>query len=159
MSARRSLAFAALLLSALVLPRDGSAQDDPARSLNPLASIDRATVKGFVEKPLFEPSRRPPAALAPLAEPPPVAVPPPPLRLIGIIEDSRSLSAIVHRGDTNATETLHTGDHIGAWTIEVMPATLRAASGGRAFEYAMFRGNLQQGPIPVAPGPAASDPR
>ena len=78
------------------------------------------------------------------------------LRLIGIVEGSHSLSAVVHRSDVNATETLHTGDHLGVWVVKVLPDTLRVASGDRAFEYAMFRDGARSGPTPVPP---ASGPR
>ena len=148
-----------LTLAALLLPTAALAQDGPSRPLNPLASINEATLKGFVERPLFEPSRRPPAAPLAAPLPPPMVAPPPMLRLIGIVEDAHSLSAIVHRGDTNATETLRTGDHVGAWTIEVMPRALRVASGDRAFDYAMFRSGSLSGPTPVAPVPPADAPR
>ncbi len=151
-----------LTLVALLLPTAALAQDGSSRLLNPLASLDKATLKGFVERPLFQPSRRPPSPAAPLAElppPSPAVIQPPTLRLIGIVEDLHSLSAVVHRSDTNATETLHTGDHLGAWVIEVMPGTLRVASGDRAFEYAMFRSGSQSGPTPVAPVPPASGRR
>ena len=148
-----------LMLAVLLLPTAALAQEGPSRLLNPLAALDKTTLKGFVERPLFEPSRRPPI-VAPLAEPPPspAAVQPPTLRLVGIVEGSRSLRAIVHRADINVTETLQTGDHLGAWTIKVMPGTLRLASGDRAFDYAMFRDGAKSGPIPVAPVPPTSDP-
>lgn len=163
MSTSRLLPFAALLLP-VVVPALALAQDASPRGLNPLASLDEAALKGFVEKPLFDPSRRPPATAAPvtrvvLPPPPPVVVPPPSLRLIGVVEGSHSLAAIVHHNDTGRTETLRPGDHIGTWTIEVMPAALRVVSGDRAFDYAMFRGNPQQGPTVVARDPAIDAPR
>ncbi len=148
-----------LLLAALLLPTAALAQNETSRLLNPLASLDKTTLKGFVERPLFEPTRRPPIPAAPragLPPPPPAVAQPPELRLVGIVEGIHSLCAIVHRSDTNATETLHTGDHLGAWTIEVMPGTLRVASGDRAFEYALFRSGPRSGPTSVAPGPPAS---
>ena len=151
-----------MILASVLMPAAALAQDATSRSLNPLASLDKATLKGFVEKPLFEPSRRPPVPAEPLAAlppPSPAVVQPPMLRLVGIVEGLHSLGAIVHRSDINATETLHTGDHLGAWTIEVMPGILRVASGGHAFEYAMFRSGPLSGPIPVAPVAPASGPR
>ena len=150
-----------LILAALLLPTAALAQDGTSRVLNPLASLDKTTLKGFVERPLFEPSRRPPILAAPLARSPPApaVMQPPMLRLIGIVEGLHSLSAVVHRSDINATETLHTGDHLGTWVVEVMPGTLRVASGDRAFDYAMFRSGPRSGPIPVAPVPPASGPR
>ena len=149
-----------LIVAALLLPTSALAQDGPASPLNPLAALDKASLKGFVERPLFEPSRRPPVVAAPLAHlppPAPVVMQPPKLRLVGIVEGAHSLSAIVHRGDTNTTETLHTGDRVGGWTIDVMPGILRATSGDHAFEYVMFRRDLQSGPAPVTP--AAALPR
>ena len=100
---------------------------------------------------MFETSRHPPAVAAPAAvfAPPPPIEPPPSLRLMGVVEGTRSLAAIVRRGDTGQTETLRTGDHIGTWTIEVLPAALRVVSGGRAFDYALFRANHQQDPAAV----------
>ena len=147
-----------LILASLLLPTAALAQDGAPRPLNPLASLDKATLKGFVDRPLFEPSRRPPIPAAPLLAAPsaPALVQPPMLRLIGIVEGSHSLSAVVRRGDTNATETLHTGDHLGAWTIEVLPGTLRVASGDRAFDYPMFRNGPRSGPVAVS---SATGPR
>ena len=166
MSASRPWTSMWRLLSVVVLlgPTFASAQDEASRMPNPLASVGKATLKGFVEKPLFEPSRHPPIIAAPLSQlppppQPPMLEPPPSLRLIGVVEGARSLAAIVHRNDNGRTETLHPGDHIGTWVVEVMPAGLRVVSGERAFDYAMFRGNLQQGPTLVARGPAASEPR
>ena len=150
-------------LAALLLPTVAMAQDLPPHPLNPLATLDEATMKAFVERPLFEPLRRPPIPAAPLAiqlpPPAPVVEHPPMLRLIGIVEGSHSLSAIVHRDDTNATETLRSGDRIGSWTIEVMPGALRAVNGDRAFDYAIFPSHPQEGPKLVATVPGAEGAR
>ena len=167
MSAYRLVLRAALLLSTFALPTlalstFALAQDEPSRSPNPLASLDKATLKDFAAKPLFEPSRHPPVVAAPIVAVPsrsPMAEQPPSLRLIGIVEGARSLAAIVHRNDTGKTETMRQGDHIGTWTIEVMPASLRVVSGDRAFDYAMFRGSLRQGPTAAARDPGASGAR
>ena len=159
MSACRVVALVALLL-----PVPAIAQDESARVLNPLASLDKRTLKGFVGKPLFESSRHSPTVTAPVAKvlpppPPPRVEPPPSLRLIGIVEGAHWLAAIVHRNDTGKTETLRPGDHIGTWTVEVRPAALRMVSGDRAFDYAMFPSNLQQEPTIAARDPAASGSR
>ena len=172
MSAYRLVLRAALLLPTSALPTFAMsafamsafalAQDEPSRSPNPLASLDKATLRDFVEKPLFEPSRHPPVIAAPIVAVPsrsPMVEQPPSLRLIGIVEGSRSLAAIVHRNDTGKTETVRQGDHIGTWTIEVMPASLRVVNGDRAFDYAMFRGSLRQGPTVAARDPGTSGAR
>ena len=154
------------LLLAWALP---AAAQEPSRSLNPLAAIDKATLKSFVEQPLFEPSRQRPVVATPyvyVAPPQPVVEQPPSLRLLGLVEGANSFAAVVHRNDTGKTETLRPGDHIGGWTVQIMPATLRVVSGGRAFDYALFRGGPQQGPMAVEmaappfsmPAVAARDP-
>lgn len=165
MTSSRLLSMAALLACAAV---PCAAQDSP-RSANPLAALDKATLGSFVEKPLFEPSRhRPVVAATPVyVAPPPIPVveQPPSLRLLGLVEGTRLSAAVVHRNDTGRTETLHPGDHIGPWVVEIMPAVLRMVNGDRAFDYALFRGGPQQGPTAVegpssflAPTVAARDP-
>lgn len=150
MIASRLLPIAALLL----LPAAALAQDEAARPLNPMAGLDKGSLKAFVELPLFETSRHKPFVAPPLVyvppPPQPVVVSPPSLRLLGVVEGAHSLVAIVHRDDTGKTETLHSGDLVGGWRVEVRPVGLRVASGDRAYEYAMFRGGAQQGPMPVA---------
>lgn len=165
-----------ILAAALVTPARAEqpvamSNDRSAASLNPLATLDEATLRGFVQQPLFEPSRRPPVPPAPIVEivpppaPPPPAVPEPPpmLKLLGVVEGSHSLAAIVRRADTGKTETLRPGDHLGSWTIAVLPTGLRVQDGDRVFDYAMFKGG-QSGPQPVtaaqdlSPALAAREP-
>ena len=131
---------------------------DAARSLNPLAALDKSTLNGFVEQPLFEPSRHRPVVAPPyvyVAPPPPAVVEQPPsLRLLGLVEGVHSSAAVVHRNDTGRTETLRPGDRIGSWVVLIMPASLRVMSGDRAYDYALFRGGPSQGPVPVENPPA-----
>ncbi len=138
---------------ALLLAAAAPAVGQETRSLNPLAALDKASLKAFVEQPLFVPSRRRPIVAPPyvyIAPPPqPVVEQPPSLRLLGLVEGATSFAAVVHRNDTGKTETLRPGDHIGSWVVLVMPAALRVMSGDRAFDYALFRGGPQQGPVAV----------
>ena len=135
----RLLPCIALLLSSA----STTLAQEPSRSSNPLASLDKALLKGFVEQPLFEPSRQPPVVTPPnayVAPPMPAVVePPPPLRLLGLIEGADFLAAVVRRNDTGRTETLHPGDHIGSWVVHIMPATLRMVNGDRSYDYALFQ--------------------
>ncbi len=131
---------------------------DATRSLNPLAAIDKSTLKGFVEQPLFEPSRHRPVVAPPYVYVPPtmpaVAEQPPSLHLLGLVEGATSFAAVVHRNDTGKTETLRSGDRIGTWVVQIMPAALRVMNGDRTFDYALFRGGSLQGPVAVEPPPA-----
>ena len=157
-----------LLSLAMVLCVGGPlAAQELVRSPNPLAALAPATLKAFVEQPLFEPSRRPPAVAQPyvyVAPPAPVVVEQPPsLRLIGLVESAHSFVAVVHHN--GKTETLHSGDRIGSWKVQVMTANLRVISGDLAFDYRLFAGERSQGPeavqmpsAPVMPAMAARDP-
>ena len=167
MTSSRLLPLATLMLLPSVTP---VLAQDAARSPNPLAALDKATLKGFVEQPLFEPSRQRPVAPTPyvyVAPPMPAVVEQPPsLRLLGLVEGAHSLVAVVRRNETGRTETLRPGDRIGGWVVQITPASLRVVSGDRAFDYALFRGSPLQGPMTVdtpsapfvSPTVAARDP-
>ena len=62
MIASRLLPFALIILCTA----GPLAAQELARSLNPLAALDQASIMAFVEQPLFEPSRRPPVVRAAL---------------------------------------------------------------------------------------------
>ncbi len=147
-------------LAAAILSTTGQlAAQEAIRSPNPLATLDEATLKAFVEQPLFELSRRPPLVAPPrvyVAPPAPTIIEQPPsLRLLGVIESTRSVFAVVYRNDKGKTETLRPGDHIGSWVVQITAANLRLISGERAFEYSLFRGSPSQGPSAVQMLPPA----
>lgn len=129
------------------------AAQDAVSSPNPLAALDRETLKAFVEQPLLEPSRRPPTVAPPpvyvAPSTPALIAQPPSLRLLGLVESNRSIFAVVYRNDTGKTETLRPGDHIGNWVVQITAANLRVISGDRAFEYRLFRGGPSQRPVAV----------
>ena len=149
MTLPRALVFLALSLAA----NTSSIAQERSNSLNPLAALDKATLKGFVEQPLFELSRQRPIVPSPnVTKPAPalqVVEKPPLLHLIGLVEGTRILVAVVRRDDTNRIETLHPGDRLGTWTVEIMPAKLRMVNGNRAFDYILFKAGPLQGPLPV----------
>ncbi len=149
MIASRLLPFALMILCTA----GPLAAQELARSLNPLAALDQASIKAFVEQPLFEPSRRPPVVAPPYvyvtSSVPTVVEKPPSLRLLGLVESTRSIFAIVYSNDTGKTETLRPGDRIGSWVTQITAANLRVISGNRAFDYTLFRGGPSQGPVAV----------
>lgn len=148
------------MLAAVILFSTGQvvAQEE-VRSPNPLATIDRATLNAFVEKPLFELSRRQPVVEPPhvyVAPPAPTLVEQPPsLRLLGLVESRQSIFALVYRNDKRKTETMRSGDRIGSWVVQITTANLRVVSGNRAFEYKLFRGDPSKGPVAVQMLPPA----
>ena len=86
---------------------------------NPLGSMDAAAFSQMLQRPLFSPSRRPPAGL-PVPEPQPVVVEPQRqdgFRLIGILSTPEGRVAIL-RGDAGGEALKATvGMHAGPWSI------------------------------------------
>ena len=149
-----------LLLAAMILSTIGQlAAQEAFRSPNPLATLDEATLKAFVEKPLFEQSRKPPLVAPPrifVATPVPTIIEQPPsLRLLGVIEGTRSIFAVVYRNDKGKTEPLHPGDRIGSWVVQITAGNLRVISGDQTFEYRLFGGSSSQAPVAVQMLPPA----
>ena len=105
-----------LALAAVILCTTGQlVAQEQVRSPNPLASLDQATLKAFVEQPLFELSRRQPVVAPPyvyVAPPVPTFIEQPPsLRLLGLVESTRSIFAVVYRIDKGIRpETLRPGE-------------------------------------------------
>ena len=139
MASSRFSPFVVLLLSTTM---PGKAMETTPSS-NPLAALDEGSLSSFLERPLFEVSRRRPIVaplLPPSAPPPPVIVEKPPsLRLLGLVEGAHTAMAVVHRDDTGKTETLRSGDRVGAWIVEVLPAALRVTNNGRVIDFALFQ--------------------
>ena len=147
---RRCVLAVVLCVPAAVPSGAALAQDAKTLSLNPMTSYPKAKLKSFVEAPLFDPSRRlPPAPVAFQPMQPALAVEQPPaLQLIGVIQGANAVAIVRNAGKT---DVLHTGDHLGGWTVEVLPLGLRVRSGLRVYDYAMFKLRGQAGPLAVEP--------
>jgi general secretion pathway protein N len=112
--------------SAVDIGRDESAARPPARAReprgNPLWAIPLSSLAATRERPLFLPSRRPPAAPA-VAGPPVVVVPQPvedprpQLTLIGAIAGTTEGFAIFIDARNNAMIRLRTGQEHAGWTL------------------------------------------
>lgn len=157
--------MAAVVLAAMVSAGpDGASARDLSRppgdagqeSLNPMATVPRASLDAFVEEPLFDPTRRlPPPVVAPPYVPPPVVQappePPPALHLLGVVGGADAIAVV--RTPDGKTAYLRSGDRLGAWTVRVLPMGLRIRSGDRLFDYGLFT-------VPDrGAGPTAVDPR
>jgi type II secretory pathway component PulC len=87
------------------------------RPASPLAAYPLDRLSATRNRPLFTPSRRPPApAPAPMvaAAPPPQ---PPKLILFGIVMDSDEARAVVGVGTGEKTRRVRIGDDIGGWKV------------------------------------------
>ena len=155
-------AIAAILMVSSVRAAEPT---DAMASPNPLALLSKSSLKAFVEKPLFDPARSlpvvPPLVVmtAPVNIQPPE--PPPILHLLGVIEGENAIA--IARGPDMKTLMLHSGDHIGAWSVLVMPNGLRLSNGGRVSEYGLFTNangkGVTPGPMPALEPAAGASPK
>ncbi len=126
------------LVSLLALCGAAAAEE----SLNPMRSIDRGTLSGFVELPLFDPARRlpppppPPQIVVETPAPPPPA-PPPTLQLVGIVR-GKSDMAIVRQNGSDKAMILRNGALLGDWTVAVHPLGVTLRNGGQSVSYSIF---------------------
>lgn len=138
---------AAAAAAVIALLATGAAAQEAAGGLNPLGGLDKSTLQGFRERPLFAPSRRPPPVETPpapvdapvaVAEPPPPA-PQPNLRLTGVLEGPDDSIAVVQDLDANVTTQLRLGDMMNGWLVTAIdPVALRLTLGEREEEYRLF---------------------
>lgn len=131
----------ALVVSAAISAVD--AQQSPTTpSLNPLARIELPSLKGFAERPLFAPSRKPvqaPGEVIPTTPQATLANDQPHLRLTGVIEGPGESVAIVQSLDANETLRLRLGDQVNGWLVtSIEPVTMRLTLADRDEDYRLF---------------------
>jgi len=92
---------------------------------NPLWAIPLAVLRGTRERPVFSPSRRPPAPVAVRAPEPKPASPPKPkeperpkLSLVGTVEGGGESLGIFFDPSTKASLRLRAGDYYEGWRLE-----------------------------------------
>jgi general secretion pathway protein N len=140
-------------------PAQQSAPERPrGLSGNPLWAIPLSSLSATRDRPLFTPSRRPPAPAA-VAAPPPVAVAAPPptgperpqLTLVGaIVSDSGGIAIFIDQ-TTNEVVRLRTGDSHSGWRLKSVK--------GREAEFQRNSETLTLAlPAPGALTPAAPPP-
>ncbi len=100
-----------------------------ARFENPLASLDKAQLNNWTERPLFASSRRrpppPPKAIPPPPPPAPVEAPrpkPPTYVLLGTIYDGTRSIALLRKEGDNTSFRVEAGDMIGGWHVAKVEA-------------------------------------
>lgn len=152
---RATLVVGLALGGGAALAEDGGRAPAEASPVNPMQAVEKAKLRAFAQQPLFNPARALPA-IAPAFYAPPMAAPPPQppnLQLVGVIAGINAM-AIIRDGGT--TTMLHAGDHVGAWTVTILPTGLRLADGDRVFDYTLFNKGGSSTPSPGANGvPAA----
>jgi len=163
MTARRHAFPVATGLVALALALGGGAKGqtrlEPSADLaNPAAAQSLERLSATRERPLFSPSRRPPAPPpAPVVQrsPPPAPPAAPSVDLFGIVKDADGARAVVRAGPNNKILRVRVGDDIGGWKVShIEGRKLVLSLGERSSTYTLF------GVKSAAPnaGPAARPP-
>lgn len=143
-----------------------------AALLNPLSAIDPQKLDGFLNRPLFSPTRRPPAPapVAPLAAAAPAQaqVEPPAIRLVGIVRTPEGGIAQLAQDDDSRRYSVRVGDFLGEWSVaSIDRSTLVLKQGDREASFELFRGTAADAAKPQAanagedaaqPAGAASEP-
>jgi general secretion pathway protein N len=85
---------------------------------NPLASFDKSTLKNWVNRPLFAPSRQPPkkTAKGTVQKPPP----PPDYKLLGVVLNRHRTIALLKSQGSGADFRVEVGDMIGGWHVAMV---------------------------------------
>ena len=151
-----------VLLGSEIAPTSAQVSDvhspaGPAQNLNPLSTLDPATLDAFRGRPLFAPSRRPPpprqiftAPATPLA----VETPPPDLRLVGVVAGVDNAVAILRRPTGGSSLSLKLGDSVETWRVQAIgPDRVTLRDGTRETTYRLFSVGPSSPPGPRLGGP------
>lgn len=118
------------------------------QSINPLADLALDKLRDTVRRPLFEKSRRPVEAPAPLPPAKTEAPPPPPpraadenaLSLLGIVASEGRTIALLKRNQTGQNIRVEVGDAVDGWTIEhIEPQRVTLRQGDTRIALQLFR--------------------
>lgn len=118
------------------------------QGINPLANLTLDKLQDTVRRPLFEASRRPIEAPAPLPPPPQVEPAPPPpafvdqnaLSLLGVVTSEGRAIALLKRNQTGQNIRVEVGDAVDGWTIvSIEPQRVMIRQGQTQIALQLFR--------------------
>ncbi len=114
------------------------------QSGNPLASLDKSSLRDWVERPLFAPSRKrpPPAAAAgPASKIVGAKALPPSYDLMGVVRDSGHAIALLRKKSDGTSYRVQVGDMLGGWQVsKVEPrAVVLVRDDGTSETVSLFR--------------------
>ena len=149
----------ALLLSASTAAM--ADEQKPAGLSNPVAAQSLNALSSTLDRPLFSPSRHPPAPPPPTVVPVAAAPPPPPppappnLVLYGVVIDGEGARAVVRTGADNKLLRAQIGDDIEGWKVSQIEGRKVVLSlDGRFATFTLFSGDREKGQAAGAPLPA-----
>lgn len=146
------LIFVAAFLSVTAMPAmaiEPASQAEPGAQpqsttapVSPLAAQPMDRLSATRDRPLFSPTRRPPAPppVVPIAPPPPPS--PPNIALLAVIMDGEEARAVVRTGPAAKTVRVQIGDDIDGWKVgQIEARQLVLLLDDRTATFTMFAGN------------------
>ena len=141
-------------------------EQSAAAPANPVAAQPLDQLSTILDRPLFSPSRRPPAPPPPpVAQAPAPPAPPPDLVLFGVVMDGEGARAVVRAGADKKILRAQIGDEIDGWKVSQIEGRKVVLSlDGRFATFKLFnddRGRSESagGPASVASGEAKDSQR
>jgi hypothetical protein len=131
---------------------------------NPVAAQPLERLPAIVDRSLFSPSRRPPAAPPPVVQAPTASASPsapPNIVLLGVVMDGQNARAVVRVGADNRLLRAQMGDDIDGWKVAQIDGrkVVLASPDGRFATYRLFtdeRGGAETSGGAAAGGPISS---
>jgi len=138
--------FGLIIFSALIFCAPARTEEQlQARAplANPLAAQPLDQLPAIVDRPLFSPSRRPPAAPPPVVQAPTASAlpsPPPSVILLGVAMDGQNARAVIRVGADNRLLRAQMGDEIDGWKVAQIDGrkVVLASEDGRFATYRLF---------------------
>jgi hypothetical protein len=157
--------FGILLLSAWISSTPARTEDQgraAAPLANPLAAQPLDQLSAMVDRSLFSPSRRLPAAPPPVVLAPDASAmpsPPPTVVLLGVVMDGQNARAVVRVGADKRLLRAQMGDDIDGWKVAQIDGrkVVLASQDGRFATYKLF--NDDRGAADTTGGAAADGPK
>jgi hypothetical protein len=133
---------------------------DGAPPVSPLAAQPLERMSNTRDRPLFSPTRRPPAPPPGVAVAPPPPLPPPDVALLGVVMDGEDARAVVRAGPAEKILRVGIGDDIGGWKVgQIEARQLVLLLDGRTATFTMFTGSNTKSPANAsAAGPPSGAP-
>jgi hypothetical protein len=121
------------------IPPDAQAVAE-SQTGNPLTKLDKSSLKDWVERPLFAPSRKRPPVVAAQNQNQ-AAKPLPMYELLGVIRDSGQATALLRKKDDGTSFRVQVGDTLGGWQVsKVAPRAVTLVRGdGTSETVSLFR--------------------
>jgi hypothetical protein len=114
---------------------------DGAPPVSPLAAQPLERISSTRDRPLFSPTRHPPAPPPVVAVAPPPPPPPPDVALLGVVMDGEDARAVVRAGPAAKILRVGIGDDIGGWKVgQIEARQLVLLLDGRTATFTMFTG-------------------